>query len=528
MLLGTVFASSTADAAGAAPIAQLGVGDATVAEGDVGTNPVRVTVTLAQAVPDDTLITYTIAAGTTSAGSDFLARSGKSRIRAGRTFATVTVRTTGDTLVENDETIVVALTGAVTVGGASVPIADPTGIVTVRDDDPGAADRLAVGDASMHEGDAPVTPLRFTVTLAAPLAGDVTGRFTIVADSAQATDDFVARTGSFRIRAGRTSAVLTAKVVGDVVPETIEQLTIVLSSVAGATVTDATAIGSVVDDDPATTTAPGAPTITTLAAGPTNGMLVVNWDPPPDDGGSPITGYELEIARPSETLVGAYTGLGANVVCGSPGVTCTLRVRAVNAIGPGTWSEPVSETTWRAPAVVGDLAVSGGNHVVSAFWTVPVDAGDFPIIDYRVERSIDGTTFTFVAFASVRAATVSCPGERITCWIRVTARNSAGFGPPSVGSAVTWARPGAPTLVSIRRIGTSVGLSWTAPADDGGSAIFDYLGERTLDGGTTWTPVGSVSFSPPTCPVGVSCGFRIAAMNVVGLGPVSNVLTVGP
>ena len=253
MLLGTVFASSTADAAGAAPIAQLSVGDATVAEGDVGTNPVRVTVTLTQAVPDDTLITYTIAAGTASAGSDFLARSGKSRIRAGRTFATVTVRTTGDTLVENDETIVVALTGAVTVGGASVPIADPTGIVTVRDDDPGAADRLAVGDASMHEGDAPVTPLRFTVTLAAPLAGDVTGRFTIVADSAQATDDFVARTGSFRIRAGRTSAVLTAKVVGDVVPETIEQLTIVLSSVAGATVTDATAIGSVVDDDPATT-----------------------------------------------------------------------------------------------------------------------------------------------------------------------------------------------------------------------------------------------------------------------------------
>jgi hypothetical protein len=159
---------------------------------------------------------------------------------------------------------------------------------------------------------------------------------------------------------------------------------------------------------------------------------------------------------------------------------------------------------------------------------VPIDPGDYEILDYRVERSDDGDTFTLVGLVDVRTATVACPGERTTCWVRIRARNAAGYGPPTTISAVTWARPGAPTLVSIRRIGDLVGLTWEPPADDGGAAIIDYRGERSLDGGTTWSPVGSVALVTPTCPIGTSCQFRVRARNVVGDSDLSNVLTVGP
>jgi hypothetical protein len=71
-----------------------------------------------------------------------------------------------------------------------------------------------------------------------------------------------------------------------------------------------------------------------------------------------------------------------------------------------------------------------------------------------------------------------------------------------------------------------VGLGWTPPADDGGTAITDYTGERTTDNGATWTPIGSVQFALPTCPVGTSCGFRIKAVNIVGASAPSNELTV--
>ncbi len=510
--------------ANAATVPELGIGSVAVTEGDVGFVPARLTVTLSSPVLTDTIVEYVAVAGTATTPTDYLRRAGRVRIRAGRTLATIGARLVSDTAVEGDESFSIMLTAA---GG--VPIAHPTGTVTIRDDDPMSGGRLAIGDASVYEGDASQIPLRFTVNLDAPLVNDVTAVYTSFGGTAAAGVDFLSRSRTLRIRAGRTSTVLTFKSLGDVVVEGSEQFTVVLSAVVGATTIDDTAAGTVLDDDPPLITAPTAPTLNSAAAGPANGMLAVLWSAPVFDGGSPVTGYELEITRPAGAVVGTYTSTGANVVCGSPGVTCSLRVRAENTVGFSEWSEPIDGTTWRAPSAVGGLVLSGENHSVRAVWSTPLDAGDFPILDYRVERSVDGTNFTFDELATFRTSTVSCGGERVTCWVRVRARNAAGLGPMSEASATTWGRPTAPTLISIRRAaGTSVGLGWTPPTDDGGTAVFDYTGERTIDGGLSWTPVGSVAFFPPTCPVGVSCGFRVSAVNVVGTSAASNVLTVGP
>ena len=509
----------------AALVAEVGIGDVSVTEGDVGFTTARLTVTLSEPALTDTLVQYAANTGTATPGVDYVARAGRVRLRAGKVFATVAVKVLADSTSESNETVTVSLLDA---GG--VAIADGVGVITIRDDEGAAPGRLAIGDVSLREGDVSTRPLRFAVTLDQPLAFDVTARFVVVDGSAVTGLDVTSRTGTVRVRAGRTQAVIAIKAIGDRDVELDEQFDVVLSLPVGASVVDDVGVGTIVNDDLPTTTAPGAPNITNAVAGPSNGQLTVNWTPPIDDGGSAVTGYDLEVDRPGGVIVGPYSAAttGASISCGGPGVTCSLRVRARNAIGDGMWSTAVSVTTFRAPDAVTGLVAMGGNGAMSASWTAPIDEGDSPLIDYRIERSTDGTNFVFVEYRTTRSVSVSCPGEGATCTLRIRPRNSAGLGPASDVSATTWARPSAPTLVSIRRVGTEVGLGWTPPATDGGVAVFDYTAERSIDGGGSWIPVGSVQFTPPTCPLGTSCAFRIRAVNAVGASVPSNVLTVGP
>lgn len=81
--------------------------------------------------------------------------------------------------------------------------------------------------------------------------------------------------------------------------------------------------------------APGRPDVSARDAG-----LASTWTPPDDDGGSAVTGYDVEVATPgsapSVTRVGPS---GAADVAARNGRVHELRVRAVNAVAPGAWSE---------------------------------------------------------------------------------------------------------------------------------------------------------------------------------------------
>src|SRR2546428_2822685 len=71
---------------------------------------------------------------------------------------------------------------------------------------------------------------------------------------------------------------------------------------------------------------------------------------------------------------------------------------------------------------------------------------------------------------------------------RVSAINSAGTGSPSgVASARTLAiAPSSPTgLAATAASPSQIGLTWTAPTDNGGSPITRYQIQRSADGGRT-------------------------------------------
>ena len=75
-------------------------------------------------------------------------------------------------------------------------------------------------------------------------------------------------------------------------------------------------------------------------------------------------------------------------------------------------------------------------------------------------------------------------------------------------------------------------MSWTAPTDDGGSAVTDYRIESSVDG-ATWTAVDDgVSTATTSTVSGLTNGtiyqFRVAAVNAVGTGSWSATVAATP
>ena len=88
--------------------------------------------------------------------------------------------------------------------------------------------------------------------------------------------------------------------------------------------------------------------------------------------------------------------------------------------------------------------------------------------------------------------------------------------------------PGAPrSLISTAKTAGSVSLSWTAPADDGGLPIMDYLIQYSSNSGSNWTTFTEhTSINNSAIVTGLTRGisyiFRVAAANPEGTGNFSN------
>lgn len=92
--------------------------------------------------------------------------------------------------------------------------------------------------------------------------------------------------------------------------------------------------------------------------------------------------------------------------------------------------------------------------------------------------------------------------------------------------------PSAPTLTAATPGNTTVALTWTAPSN-GGSAITDYAVEKSPNGTSSWTSAESTTSTAITQTItGLTNGtiqyFRVSAVNAIGTGAVSNVLSATP
>jgi Ca2+-binding RTX toxin-like protein len=216
------------------------IGDATVGEGDAGTQELAFPVTLSAPSSKTVKVAYDVASGTAEA-NDYTDESGTVTFAPGQTEQTVTVAVTGDTAPEGDETITVTLSAP-----ENTTIADGTATGTITDDD---APAISVNDVTVAEGATGTTDATFTVTLDRTSEKTVTVDYDTADGSAQAPGDYTAATGTLTFEPGQTTKQVTVPVKGDALDEENETFSLLLSDAVEATIDDATGVGTITDDD---------------------------------------------------------------------------------------------------------------------------------------------------------------------------------------------------------------------------------------------------------------------------------------
>jgi hypothetical protein len=147
----------------------------------------------------------------------------------------------------------------------NVTIDDGQAVGTIRDND--EAPTLLVADVTVTEGNSGSTPANFVVSLSAGSLRPITVVFTATNGTATGGSDFTSTSGSISFAVGETTKTVPVSVLGDVLAESTETFTLMLSNAVNATITDGTGVGTITNDDVAALTLVISPT--TIAEGET-------------------------------------------------------------------------------------------------------------------------------------------------------------------------------------------------------------------------------------------------------------------
>ena len=238
-----------------------------VVEGDSGSTRMAFTVTLSAPVSGQVSVAYATAtmAGTATSGTDYAFADPVRYVgfAPGQTSETVPVNVTGDTTMEADETVRVALGALVvppTPSGVVVSTAMSVGTGTIIDDD---TPTLTIDSPSVTEGDAGTRDLTFTVTLSPAATSRVDVNYIRnTGGTAEAGTDFTeVPSASLEFAAGETSKTIAVPVRGDsaIEPdETVHMLiynaligtgTVRIRNADGNIAANATGVGTITNDD---------------------------------------------------------------------------------------------------------------------------------------------------------------------------------------------------------------------------------------------------------------------------------------
>jgi len=306
------------------------------------------------------------------------------------------------------------------------------------------------------------------------------------------------------------------------------------------TVTATNAVGTgAASSASASVTPAGVPSAPTgVTATPGNGSASVAFTAPSNNG-SAITSYTVTSSP------GGFTGTGTSspiTVTGlTNGTAYTFTVTATNAVGAGTASSAsASSTPGTVAGAPTGLSVTPGSTQASLSWTAPASNGGAAISDYVVQYKLtsSGSWTTFADGASTATnAIVTGLTNNSSYDFQVLAVNSFGQSAPVTVSGVTPVPDptvsSAPLNLIATPASTEVGLSWDAPASNGGSAITDYAIQYKLSSAGVWTTfVDGTGTGRVTTVTGLTNGldydFRVAAVNGIGQSAYVSIANISP
>ena len=292
---------------------------------------------------------------------------------------------------------------------------------------------------------------------------------------------------------------------------------------------------------PALSAAPNQVTGVSLTPGATT--ITIRWTPPPTASTSSLTQYQYRLNGGGWVFCGSnideYTILGLVT-----GETYAVEVRAVNNTGPGPASHPVSITLAETPEAPNLYQADPGDGQVELAWAEP-DNGGSEITDYHLR--IDGGAWLSLGSTALTHTVTNLTNDTEYSF-EIRAVNVIGSGsassplsatpvatdpPPSTEPTV----PAKVTQVTVTPGDQMFRVSVTLPAN-GGAGINDV--QYRIDGGTwEWSPKyegANVVFNQAALfeyeidglSNGVSFEVEFRAVNFVGPGPASDIVTVTP
>lgn len=133
---------------------------------------------------------------------------------------------------------------------------------------------VSVNTVTANEGNSGQTAFNFLITLSGALTTPVIVGLQTANGTALAGSDYVATSGTLTIPAGSSTGLFSVPVLGDTLVEANETFSVAITSIAGATVSNASALGTIQNDDVATSPPPPPPPPTTGLTRDTSGNVV--------------------------------------------------------------------------------------------------------------------------------------------------------------------------------------------------------------------------------------------------------------
>ena len=306
-------------------------------------------------------------------------------------------------------------------------------------------------------------------------------------------------------------------------------------------------------------TTPGAPTIDSVTPG--DQALTVAWSAPDDTGGNTITSYDLRYIRsdaPNKADDANWTELASVWSTGAlrytlgsltSGVGYDVQVRAVNVAGDGRWSGTVSGILQTIPAAPTIDSVTHGDETLTIDWSAPSNTGGRTITSYDVhyirsdapnKADANWTLKAGVWSSGLRRYELDGLTNGVRYDVRLRAVTSVGNGPWSAAASATpQTAPDAPTINQVTLGDGALAVSWSSPADDGGSAITSYdlryiRSDAPDKVDVYWTEEygiwssGDLEYTLSGLTNGVTYDVQLRAVNAAGGGPWSATISGEP
>ncbi|MFM7129943.1 MAG: Calx-beta domain-containing protein, partial [bacterium] len=406
----------------------ISVADATTPEGNTAGLTLIFTVQLS--LPSDltTTVKFSTLADTALAGSDFVTKSGTITFAPGEMSKQVAIEILSDQLYERDEKFYFVLDTPF-----QATIGTSRAIGTILNDDPMPG--LRVTDTTINEPTGSSSILNINVVLTQPSTLPVTVDYATANDSATSPADYNATTGSIVFQPGETTKSIKIVIKGDSIYELTEKFQFVLSSAVGASLDQATATCTIVDDDPKPTISINQVTITEPDTGSTatanvivslsaaSSQPVKVFVEPVDDSamnGLDYRALAAEILIPAGSVSATYpvTIIGDRIHEADETMTVKLTSVTGEPVSQSTGSVKIIDNDPQILATISDsILIEGDSGTTNIVFPVTLSA--VPEIPVSIEfYTLDGTATGSIDYQITRG-TLTIPAGQTTASIQV-------------------------------------------------------------------------------------------------------------